>query len=48
VVLGILIGAVTGARLLPRLTNQHVRIVFIPVLLVIALETLLRGLGINL
>ena len=48
VVLGILIGAVTGARLLPRLTNQHVRIVFIPVLLLIALETLLRGLGINL
>jgi len=48
VVLGILIGAVTGARLLPRLTNQHVRIIFIPVLLVIALETLLRGLGINL
>ena len=48
VVLGILIGAVTGARLLPRLTNQHVRIVFIPVLLLIAIETLLRGLGINL
>jgi uncharacterized protein len=48
VVLGILIGAVSGARLLPRLTNKHVRIVFIPVLLLIALETLLRGLGINL
>lgn len=45
VTLGILIGALTGARLLPRLTNQHVRLVFIPVLLVIALETLLRGLG---
>jgi uncharacterized membrane protein YfcA len=48
VVLGILIGAVAGARVLPRLTNQHVRIVFIPVLLLIAIETLLRGLGINL
>lgn len=47
VVLGILVGAVAGARLLPRLTNQHVRIVFIPVLLLISLETLLRGLGIN-
>ena len=47
VTLGILIGAVTGARLLPRLTNQHVRIVFIPVLLIIAIETLLRGLGVN-
>ncbi len=47
VTLGILLGAVLGARLLPRLTNRHVRIVFIPVLLIIALETLLRGLGIN-
>jgi len=46
VTLGILIGAVSGARVLPRLTNQHVRLVFIPVLLLIALETLLRGLGV--
>jgi uncharacterized protein len=45
VTLGILIGAVAGARLLPRLTNRQVRVVFIPVLLVIALETLARGLG---
>ena len=45
VTLGVLIGAITGARLLPRLTNKHVRIVFIPVLLLIAIETLLRGLG---
>jgi len=47
VTLGILIGAVTGARLLPRLTNWHVRVIFIPVLMVIALETLLRGLGVS-
>ncbi len=47
VTLGILVGAVVGARLLPRLTNQHVRIIFIPVLLIIAIEVLLRGLGIN-
>jgi hypothetical protein len=33
--------------LLPRLTNRHVRIIFIPVLLIIAIEVLLRGLGIN-
>jgi hypothetical protein len=47
VTLGILIGAVAGARILPRLTNQHVRVVFIPVLLLIAVETLLRGLGVS-
>jgi len=47
VTLGILIGAVAGARILPRLTNQHVRLVFIPVLLLIAAETLLRGLGVS-
>ncbi|HEY5521480.1 MAG TPA: sulfite exporter TauE/SafE family protein [Candidatus Limnocylindrales bacterium] len=47
VTLGILVGAVVGARLLPRLTNRHVRLVFVPVLLAIALETLLRGLGVN-
>ncbi len=47
VTLGILIGAIIGARLLGRLTNRSVRIVFVPVLLVIAIETLLRGLGFN-
>ena len=47
VTLGILVGAVAGARLLPRLTNRHVRLVFVPVLLLIAIETLLRGLGVN-
>lgn len=47
VTLGILVGAIAGARLLPRLTNQRVRIVFVPILLLIALETLLRGLGVN-
>lgn len=47
VTLGILIGAVIGARLLGHLTNRSVRIVFVPVLLVIAIEILLRGLGVN-
>jgi uncharacterized protein len=46
VTLGVLGGAFVGARLLPRLTNTQVRLVFIPVLLVIAIETLLRGLGV--
>jgi uncharacterized membrane protein YfcA len=48
VALGILAGALAGARLLGRLTNRHVRIVFIPVLAAIAVETLLRGMGLGL
>jgi uncharacterized protein len=45
VALGVLAGALMGARLLGRLSNRTVRIVFVPVLLLIAVETLLRGLG---
>lgn len=48
VTLGVLGGAMVGARLLPRLTNRQVRLLFIPVLLVIAAETLLRALGVAL
>jgi uncharacterized membrane protein YfcA len=45
VALGVLVGAFFGARLLGRLSNRHVRRIFVPVLAVIGLETLLRGLG---
>ena len=45
VALGVLLGATVGARLLPRMTNRRVRLVFIPVLLAIGIETLARGLG---
>ena len=45
VALGILAGAVVGARLLPRMTNRAIRLVFIPVLLLIAVESIARGLG---
>jgi uncharacterized membrane protein YfcA len=45
VALGVLVGALVGARLLGRLSNRTVRIVFVPVLLLIAVETLLRGMG---
>jgi uncharacterized membrane protein YfcA len=45
VALGILGGALIGARLLPRLTNRQIRIVFIPILLIVAFECLARGLG---
>lgn len=45
VALGVLVGAFLGARLLGRLSNRHVRRIFVPVLAVIGLETILRGLG---
>jgi uncharacterized membrane protein YfcA len=47
VILGVLAGALVGARLLPRLTNQQVRLVFIPVLLLVAIETFLRAVGLT-
>ncbi len=48
VALGVLAGAAIGARILPRLTNRSVRLVFLPVLLAIGLETIARGLGFGL
>jgi uncharacterized protein len=48
VALGVLVGALIGARGLGRLTNRHIRLVFTPVLGLIGLETLLRGLGVGL
>jgi uncharacterized protein len=47
VALGVLAGATLGARILPRLTNRTVRLVFLPVLVAVGLETLLRGLGVG-
>ncbi len=48
VALGVLAGATVGARILPRLANRHVRAVFLPVLVVIGIQTLLRGFGFTL
>ena len=48
VALGVLAGALAGARILVRLSNARVRQVFVPVLVVIAGEMLLRGLGFGL
>lgn len=45
VALGVLAGAFVGARLLGRLANTTVRRIFVPVLVVIGVETILRGLG---
>jgi len=48
VALGVLAGATIGARILPRLANRTVRLVFLPVLIAVGLETLLRGFGVGL
>ena len=44
VILGVTTGAFVGTRILVRLTNETVRRVFLCVLLVLAVEMLLRGL----
>jgi len=46
VMLGVLAGTLVGAQLLLRLTNRRVRQLFIPVLLIIAVQMLLRGIGV--
>ncbi len=47
VALGILIGALIGARLLAYLSNKVLRIIFVPVIVIAALEMILRSLGIG-
>jgi uncharacterized membrane protein YfcA len=47
VAIGVLIGAIAGSRLLPRMTNRTVRLVFTPVLVLIALETLAQAAGVG-
>jgi len=48
VALGVLTGALVGARLLQRISNRSVRLIFLPVLVVVGLETIGRGLGFGL
>jgi uncharacterized membrane protein YfcA len=48
VALGVLTGALIGARLLQHISNRAVRLVFLPVLVVVGLETMGRGLGFGL
>jgi uncharacterized membrane protein YfcA len=48
VALGVLIGALVGARLLQHISNRAVRLVFLPVLVVVGIETIGRGLGFGL
>ncbi len=47
VALGVLLGAITGARLLPYLSNKVLRIIFIPVILITAIQMVLHGMGIH-
>lgn len=47
VALGVLLGANIGARLLPRFTNTALRKIFVPVLVIIAIQMMLRGFGIG-
>ncbi len=44
VALGVLAGALIGAKVLPHLSNSVIRKIFLPVLVAIALEMLIRGL----
>ncbi|GAC1393182.1 MAG: hypothetical protein NVSMB38_20120 [Ktedonobacteraceae bacterium] len=46
VALGILIGALAGARLLAHLSNKLLRIIFLVVIVVAAVEMVLHGFGI--
>ncbi len=43
VALGVLIGALVGAKTLTKLTNSTIRKIFVPVLAIVAIEMLLRG-----
>ncbi|HLZ56702.1 MAG TPA: sulfite exporter TauE/SafE family protein [Ktedonosporobacter sp.] len=47
VALGVLLGALIGARLLQHMSNKTLRLIFIPVMTVIALQMVLRGIGIS-
>ncbi len=47
VALGVLSGALIGARLLQHLSNRVLRLIFVPVILIAAIEMILHGLGIG-
>lgn len=48
VALGILVGALVGSKVLARLHNKTIRMIFLPILVIIALEMVLRGSGVAL
>ncbi|HXX78349.1 MAG TPA: TSUP family transporter, partial [Ktedonobacteraceae bacterium] len=48
VALGVLLGALIGSRVLTKLSNRTIRLIFLPVLVIIAIQMVLRGAGITL
>ena len=46
VALGVLLGAFIGSHLLKRLSNKTLRLIFLPVMVIIAVQMVMRGLGI--
>jgi uncharacterized membrane protein YfcA len=48
VALGVLLGAFIGSHLLTRLSNKTLRLIFLPVMTVIAIQMVMRGLGVAL
>ena len=48
VALGVLLGALIGSRVLTKLSNRTLRLIFLPVLVIIAIQMVLRGIGITL
>ncbi len=47
VALGVLAGAFAGSHLLTRLSNKTLRLIFLPIMAIIALQMVLRGFGIT-
>jgi len=47
VALGVLAGALLGSRILVRLRNRQVRLIFVPIMVVVALQMLAKGLGLH-
>lgn len=47
VALGVVLGAFLGARILRHLSNKMLRMLFVPIMLITALEMILHGLGIG-
>lgn len=48
VALGILLGAIMGAHILTHLSNRTLRMIFLPIMAVIALQMIMRGFGLAL
>jgi uncharacterized membrane protein YfcA len=40
-----LLGALIGARIMMYLSNKTLRLIFIPIMMVVAIQMVLRGLG---